>query len=46
MTGIQYFGSTTRVSSRSVSSGVRVCTTPSRFAIRCTWVSTGIAGIP
>lgn len=46
MTGIQYFGSTERASARSVSSGVRVRTTPSRFAIRWTCVSTGIAGIP
>ncbi len=46
LTGIQYFGSTFAVRSRSVCSGVRVRTTPSRFAIRWTWVSTGIAGIP
>ncbi|MGA8664182.1 MAG: hypothetical protein WB809_03825 [Thermoplasmata archaeon] len=46
MTGIQYFGSTSAVRARSVSSGVRVRTTPKRFAIRWTWVSTGIAGIP
>jgi hypothetical protein len=46
LNGIQYFGSTVRASSRSVSSGVRVRTTPRRFAIRWTWVSTGIAGIP
>jgi len=46
LTGIQYFRSRMRASSRSVSSGVRVRTTPRRFAIRWTWVSTGIAGIP
>lgn len=45
-TGIQYRSSITSRSLRSVSSGVRVRTAPSRFAIRWTWVSTGIAGMP
>ncbi len=44
--GIQYSRGTTFESAISVSSGVRVRTTPRRFAIRCTCVSTGIAGIP
>jgi len=46
LTGIQYFRSTVRARARSVSSGVFVLTTPSRFAMRWTWVSTGIAGMP
>ncbi len=39
-------GSTTSRRRASVSSGVAVETTPSRFEMRCTCVSTGIAGIP
>ena len=46
MIGIQYRSGNRARSAASVSSGVRVRTTPSRFAIRCTWVSTGIPGNP
>ncbi|HYA58169.1 MAG TPA: hypothetical protein VEH57_06900 [Thermoplasmata archaeon] len=44
--GIQNRGSMVSRSLASVSSGLRVRTTPSRFAMRWTWVSTGMAGIP
>jgi len=44
--GIQYCRGSTARRRSSVFSGERVRTTPSRFEIRCTWVSTGIAGMP
>ena len=44
--GIQKRFGSTRASASSVASGARVSTQPRRLQMRCTWVSTQMAGMP